>query len=422
MSNKQAKKHVHVNEQLSIGSFSHTTEKGRVKGTIANLSHVFEQYGIKCQYDEILKQQTIKFINSDSGQEPNDLSENSIYAQIQSILALNDMPSRTCELIPKLLEQAIVNPILDFIQSKPWDGIDRLPDFINTLVVSDTVNLRYRELAVKTWLVQCVAAADSGRKSPIANAIPKFELVLVLQGAQGAMKTTWFKSLLPSDYREYIVDGAHLDPADRDTVKRCISAWIVELGEIDSTFRKADIARLKAFLSNDFDNIRLPYARVDSKFKRRTSFGASVNPSVFLVDDTGSRRFLTLPVIQCLPNVTDMQQLWAQVWELYLNGNQWWCSKELDTLLAIQQKEHSEESPIGELIASVFNMEEPVKRKDPYYIFKHLSATEIVMECGINQPTKQNLRETRTFLEKHGFKCVQLKARGYWITTNRPII
>ena len=130
---KKEIKPIHVNEQLELGSFPHTTEKGRIKATIPNLNHIFERYGILCQYDEILKKQTIKFINSDSEHEDNDLSENSTYAQIQSILALNDMPSRTCELIPKLLENNRVNPILKFITSKPWDGIDRLEELINTL-------------------------------------------------------------------------------------------------------------------------------------------------------------------------------------------------------------------------------------------------------------------------------------------------
>lgn len=412
---------VHVNKQLNSASFPHASEKGRIKATISNLNHVFEQYGILCQYDEILKKQTIKFINPDSEHEENDLSENSTIAQILSILALNDMPSRTCELIPKLLENNRVNPILDFIKSKPWDRKDRLKAFINSLVTSETVDKRYKELAIITWLIQCVAAADSGRHTPLKHAAPKFELVLVLQGAQGAMKTTWFKSLLPTEFRDYIVEGAHLDPADKDTVKRCISSWLCELGELDSTFRKADIARLKAFLSNERDNLRLPYGRADSNFRRKTSFGASVNPSVFLIDETGSRRFLTLPVINCLPIEKDHQQIWAQVWELYLSGYQWWCSAELNTLLSIQHKEHSEESPIGELIESVFNMDEPVKFNSPYYVFQHLTATEIVMECGVNQPTKQNLREARIYLEKNNFKCVQIRSRGYWITKNRKI-
>jgi putative DNA primase/helicase len=419
MSPKKSKtKGADFDSQLPLDSFPHTAEKGRIKATIANLKHVFEQYGITCQYDEILKKQTVAIASN--AIDDNDLSESSTFSQIRSLLALNDVPLMCADLVPSLLEQNRVNPVLDFIQSEQWDGVDRLPEFLDSLIVDDK-DTRYRELAVRTWLIQCVAAADSARSSPIKEATAKFELVLVLQGGQGAMKTTWFKSLLPKTMREYIVDGAHLDPADKDTVKRCISCWICELGELDSTFRRADIARLKAFLSSERDNIRLPYGRADSSFRRKTSFGASVNPSVFLVDDTGSRRFLTLAITRCLPIQTDMQQLWAQIWHFYVSGYQWWCSTELETLLVESHKEHSEASPIGELIATVFNMNEPVKRLDSELKFEHLSLTQILIECGINPPTKAHTREARTFLESADFVCVRStnKVRGYWMTKDR---
>ena len=125
---------------------------------------------------------------------------------------------------------------------------------------------------------------------------------------------------------------------------------------------------------------------------------------------------MTLPVIQCLPNELDMQQVWAQVWELYLSGHQWWCSGELNTLLAIQQREHSEESPIGEAIASVFNINEPARRTDVNYEFKHLTVSKILNECGIHQLTKKDLSEARAYLDRQGFKQIAIDVRGYWIT------
>ena len=401
------------NEQLPYDSFPHT-EKGRIKATIANLAHVFNEYGITCQYDEILKKQTICINDED---EDSDLSETDTFSQIKSLLALNNAPLSCADLVASLLKRNRVNPVLDFIESKRWDGKDRLTDFYNTLVI-DSEDTTYRDLAVRTWLIQCVAAADSARRSPIPEATAKFELVLVLQGSQAAGKTTWFKSLLPKTMRDYIVDGAHLDPADKDTVKRCISCWICELGELDSTFRRADIARLKAFLSSERDNIRLPYDRADSSFKRKTSFGASVNPKVFLMDDTGSRRFLTLSVSKCLPIDTDMQQLWAQVWHLYLNGYQWWCTPELEELLQASHAEHSEVSPIAEMITDVFNINEPVKRFEVSLKFEHLSTVQILKDCGIDTPTKLQVREANTFLESVGFEKVKPRTnkRGYWIT------
>jgi putative DNA primase/helicase len=43
-----------------------------------------------------------------------------------------------------------------------------------------------------------------------------------------------------------VQDGMMLRPDDRDSVKQVVSHWLVELGELDATFRKSDIAQLKA--------------------------------------------------------------------------------------------------------------------------------------------------------------------------------
>jgi putative DNA primase/helicase len=402
----------HLNSQVKHETFPHVTEKGRIKATIANLEHLFKVYGVTCQYDEILKKQTVAIDNGDSD---NDLGDNSVFAQIRSLLALNDAPLSMADLLPALLEQSRVNPIFDFITSKAWDGADRLTNLFNTLDV-DAAHYRYRELAVKTWLVQAVAAIDSAKHSPLKNATPKFELVLVLQGAQGAGKTTWFRSLLPKALGKYIIDGAHLDPADKDTVKKCIGSWICELGEIDSTFRRADIARLKAFLSNERDEIRLPYDRVASSFRRKTVFGASVNEYAFLVDSTGSRRFLPLAIKKCFDlNGLDLQQVWAQVWHMYTNGAAWWCDSELETLLVEQHNNHAEISPIVELITDHFNINEPIKK--PSMDFRHYSTTQLIIECGIANPTKDQIKQVKALLEKNGFiQMAQKGLRGYWIT------
>ena len=50
------------------------------------------------------------------------------------------------------------------------------------------------------------------------------------------------------------------------------SELIVELGELDATFRKSDIASLKSFITSDRDVLRRPYARLESEFARRTVF------------------------------------------------------------------------------------------------------------------------------------------------------
>jgi putative DNA primase/helicase len=410
------------NKQLTHTDFPHTTEKGRIKATIENLAHLLTNYGIVCQYDEVLKKQNVMINNEKFA---NDMSETATYARIKSLLAFNDMPLSSMDLIPALLEQNSINPIIKWITSKQWQfknkNDDCIGQLLDTLIVAPEYK-RYKARAVVTWLIQCVAAVDSARHSPIKDKLAKFELVLVLQGEQGIGKTTWFKSLLPNDLKQYFVEGAHLDPADKDSVKKCISSWICELGEVDATFRKTDIARLKAFLSNEYDEIRLPYDRVSSSFRRKTSFCASVNPKEFLTDSTGSRRFLPLEVLACERHNIDLQKLWAQVWELYTNGMPWWCNKELEELLIEHHDKHAETSAISELIMSHFNINEPIKRLDSNLTFNHLTATQILQECGINVPTKDHIKQAKQLLENKQFKQVMSNGiRGYWLTKDSSI-
>jgi putative DNA primase/helicase len=403
-------------EQLNNNDFPHTTEKGRIKATIENLDYLLTSYGITCQYDEVLKKQSV-ILNKENIS--SDISETATYARIKSLLAFNDIPLSCIDLIPALLEQNSINPVLSWINSEKWDlkkDGDLIGKLLDTLVVAPEYK-RYKSCAVVTWLIQCIAAIDSAKQSPIHDKLSKYELVLVLQGEQGIGKTTWFKSLLPSKLKNYFVEGAHLDPADKDSVKKCISSWICELGEVDATFRKTDIARLKAFLSNEYDEIRLPYDRVSSSFRRKTSFCASVNPKEFLTDSTGSRRFLPLEVMACTRHNIDMQKLWAQVWELYISGVPWWCSKELEELLIEQHSKHSETSAISELVSVNFNLDEPIKHYDVQLSFNHLNATQILQNSGVNLPNKDQIKQLKQLLENNQFREVKLNGkRGYWIT------
>ena len=394
-----------------VHNFPHTTETGRKRATIANLRYLFQSYGIELSYNELLKKQTIRFNNAnDRGH--GDLIDNAGVAHIRSLLALNGLPASSLDLLPALFAEKAINPILDWIESKTWDGKDRIRQFADTLTVSDE-DRHYRVVALTTWLLQCVAAADGARRTPNKDALPKYELAFILQGGQGAKKTSWFKRLVPKNLGVYIIDGAHLDPADKETVRICISSWICELGELDSTFRRADISRLKAFLSKQTDTLRLPYDRVESQFGRRTSFCGSVNPEQFLNDSTGSRRFLPLQVTACDSlHTIDMQQLWAQAWMLYLRGRQWWCDFELEEMLKERHERHSETTPVDELIAEAFNVDKVEKG----FGHRHYTATRILIECGIKEPKAQQASIANAYLKKVGFRQVQADGvRGYWL-------
>lgn len=98
-----------------------------------------------------------------------------------------------------------------------------------------------------------------------------------------------------SPFPRWFVEGAIIDMSNKDTIITALSGWITELGELDSTLKKEQMS-LKAFITRPEDRIRTPYSRNDTRSPRRTSFCGTVNPKEYLKDETGSRRFWTVPV------------------------------------------------------------------------------------------------------------------------------
>src|SRR5690606_17846070 len=242
-----------------------------------------------------------------------DNEANASLAWLESECSLFGWPTEKLpSFVTYLADQNPYNPVAAWIDSRPWDNVSRLQSLFDTVVAKgDDQSLK--ETLMKRWMIAAVAAACA----PAGISAPG---VLVFQGAQYLGKTKWFKSLVPS-HLGLVKDGLLLRPDDKDSVKQACSFWLVELGELDSTFRKADIAQLKSFITMDKDVLRRAYARRESHYARRTMFFGSVNPREFLHDQTGNRRYWT---IECESidhsHMIDMQQARAEVKMMWLCG------------------------------------------------------------------------------------------------------
>jgi putative DNA primase/helicase len=218
--------------------------------------------------------------------------------------------------------------------------------------------------------------------------------VLTLQGAQYLGKTKWFKNLVPAEL-DLTQDGMILKPDDKDSVKQCTSYWIVELGELDSTFRKSDIAQLKAFITKQVDVLRLSYARRESRFPRRTMFFGSVNPREFLHDATGNRRFWT---IECdainHEHGLDMQQVWAEVRELWRSGESYYLSAQEMEALNDHNTDFMAADPIEERLLHELEWDAPLP------LWRWTQASTVLIECGIDRPTKSDTMVAGNLIKK----------------------
>lgn len=367
--------------------FPHMSHQQKPLNTWENLEWLLTQYGIKSRYNEISKDVVVTIPGKDYG---NDASANSALTEIVSLCARNGMPSGSCAEYVKLIAMSNrYNPASEFITAKPWDGVSRIYDLCDTLETAEGFDRSLVLMMVRRWLISAVAAAmqPTGFYS---------KGVLVLQGEQSLGKTAWFRSLVPPTLRELIKVGATIDPANKDSVSSAIGRWMVELGELDATFRKSDIARLKSFISQDRDEIRRPYDRLESTYQRRTVFFASVNPKHFLADDTGNVRWWTIPVTRInYEHDIDMQQVWAEVAQLYREGERWWMNAEEEAMLEQVNKEHEAIDPVEEMILMRYEWgcDRPAAYTDR-------TATQVLQEIGYDKPNKAQTTHCAGVLRK----------------------
>ena len=260
------------------------------------------------------------------------------------------------------------NPVLAHLTPLVWDGVDRFSEVADCMDVADRQILDY---ALQKFFIGAVAAADYAEHSPHNFAEPKFDLVFTLQGPQGIGKTQFFGSLLPKELKEYYRTGVRLGGTgseNKDAIMLATSGWIVELGELDSTFSRKGNSETKGFLSNSVDSLRLPYGEKIVATPRQSIYVGSVNPSDFLTDPTGARRYLPVSVSSidaARIQKIDKDQLWAQAMKMYLDGAHWWVDThrdDADTLrrIADNQSLHSSKSDNDSMVEAIAEVLEKI--------------------------------------------------------------
>ena len=351
-------------------AFPNVTAKGTPCCTIANVEALCARLGVAIRYNVISKRQEILGPQiSFTG----DNYDNASLSWLVSECAAVGIPYQMATLkgyVTVIADRNQYNPVLAWIESKPWDGASRIDALAATFIARSGFDEELKRLMLRKWLVQAVAAA--------ASPVPlQLRGMLVLQGGQYIGKSRWLKSLVPG-HEELAVTGRTLVPGQKDSVNTAISHWLVELGELDATFKKADIAALKAFISQDEDTFRLPYAPTDSKFQRRTCFFGSVNDEQFLHDATGNTRFWCIPVERVgHDHGVDMQQLWAEVLALWRGGEQHWLSNDDMQIVSDSSRRFEATDPIKEKIELKFAWEEAATKPGTVE-YRVMTATEVL--------------------------------------------
>ena len=360
------------------------TEKGRIMPTTENYEALMNMHDIEAHYDVIKKRIDINIPNFSPIA---DLKDEAVLVELENLCIKNFLPHQRLRDAVKIISKEH-NPVADWIDSKEWDGKERITDFCNSIT---SVDEELKHMLMKKWLLSCVACVYE----PDGVSL---EGCLVLQGKQGTGKTLWFKRLADFN-RGWLLEGATLDPKDKDSVKKCVSHWIVELGELEATFKKADINQLKAFITARSDEMRLPYDRSFTNYQRRTVFFASVNEPEFLMDGSGNRRFWCIKVKDINPHHNiDMQQMWQEVKQKYYKAGEknWYLNKEERDMLQESNEGFRTQGAVEDLLLHHVDFDALDSEKKGWQL------TQLLRAMGIRNPRNIDFKDASRVLTDRG--------------------
>lgn len=248
-------------------------------------------------------------------------------AQLKSIIDIRYLPfsSRNHDVaFTKIADDRHFHPVRDYLDSLPeWDGIERVEDlFIRYLQADDTPYVR--AVTRKTFAAAVARVYVPGIK---------FDCVPVLDGDQGIGKSTIVKDLVTSEYYSETLSLTDMD--DKSGAEKLQGFWAVEIGEL-AGMKKADIEKVKAFLSTCDDKYRPSYGKVVESHPRQCIIIATVNGERgYLRDITGNRRFWIIKLHQKKQKKTwdftpeYRAQFWAEAKEIWKSGEKLYLEGDL---------------------------------------------------------------------------------------------
>ena len=279
------------------------------------------------------------------------------------------------------------HPVRDYLDSLPkWDGFKRVEEvFIKFLSADDN---DYTRAITKKTFAACVARAY--------HPGTKFDSIPVLDGAQGIGKSTLIKYLAGE---EFFSDNLSLtDMNDKTAAEKIQGNWLIEIGEL-SGMKKADIEKVKSFVSTTDDKYRASYGRVVESHLRQCVIFATVNGDGrgYLRDITGNRRFWIVKCNQTLQkrmwdendkNYRD--QFWSEAKEIYESGEELYLEGNLLDIATDYQNEALEQDERVGIVEQYLNRLLPTNWHEMglYKRRSFLNGDDFICEKGTIQRTE----------------------------------
>ena len=237
-----------------------------------------------------------------------------LYGYLSHVFGLYS-PTKADNAIKYAADKRRFHPIREYLDGLPaWDGVPRVEALlIRCLQADDTAYVR--TVTRKTFAAAVARIYRPGTK---------FDSVLVFDGAQGIGKSTLFKDLVGEEYYSETLSLTDMD--DKSGAEKLQGFWVAEIPEF-AGMKKADVEKVKAFLSTSDDKYRPSYGKVVESHPRQCVIIGSVNGERgYLRDITGNRRFWIVKVHQEEQvkkwhfSSEERGQIWAEAKTIYEGG------------------------------------------------------------------------------------------------------
>ncbi|MBV1813493.1 conjugal transfer protein TraC [Pseudomonas viridiflava] len=233
--------------------------------------------------------------------------------------------SSVIEAVSVVAHDHTFHPVREYLNKLEWDRVPRLEQWLTD--VMGVVPSDYVRKVGKRWMISAVAR--------VMNPGCKADSVLILEGAQGAGKSTAMSVL----GGEWFMDTP-FTLGDKDAFQAIRGKWIIELGELDS-FNKAESTKAKQFFSASTDTYRESYGRRTNDVARQCVFVGTTNQEEYLKDATGNRRYwpvaCTRVELDLLARIRN--QLWAEAMFCFKSGEIWWVNRDEASMFTEAQDE-----------------------------------------------------------------------------------
>ncbi len=300
------------------------------------------------------------------------------------------------------------HPVCDWLGGLRWDDKPRLNRWLTDYMGAGATE--YTKGIGRMFLIALVAR--------VFKPGCKADYMLVLEGAQGALKSTacgilagqWFSDALPD-----------LRSGGKDVAQHLNGKWLIEVAGM-SALDKAEAATLKAFITRTTERYRPSFGRKEVIEPRQCVFIGTTNKATYLRDETGGRRFWPVKVGDCIDVkalARDRDQLFAEAVCLFRRKEPWWPNRDFEAgHIRPEQDARYEvdawEEAVADYLAFVANQKEQAKRRT--------TVLQVAMKgLGFDKPKlgTTDQRRITAVLERLGWVRGSRTKEGRWYVQGR---